>query len=92
MGMPPDMIEAEARFYQQLQCRFKVGKSVSNLWKRSRGYVQGASYSIEAALALMSVWTRAVEGETRAETGGFLNDCNILSHGEGHEQVTRAAM
>lgn len=92
LGKPEPLIKAEEKFYQQLSCRFKIGSSVSRRWTRNRGYVQGASSSSEAGLALMSIWTAAVEEETKVSVGGFVDDCNIFANDEHHTQRVAAAM
>ena len=44
---------------------------------RGGGYFQGPSYSIQVALACMSVWTRLLESETRCETCGSIDDSSL---------------
>ena len=40
---------------------------------------QGPCYSIEVALMMMSVWTRAVETEADVQTTGFVDDSAVRS-------------
>ena len=52
-------VSAESRFGRQARYRFKIGKATTAVSKtRGGGYFQGPSYSIQVALACMSVWTR----------------------------------
>ena len=41
--------------------------------------MQGPCYSIEVALMMMSVWTRAVETEADVQTTGFVDDSAVRS-------------
>ena len=71
-------ISAESRFCRQARYRFKIGKATTAVSKtRGGGYFQGPSYSIQVALACMSVWTRLFETETRCKTCGFIDDSSL---------------
>ena len=71
-------ISAESRFGRQARYRFKIGKATTAVSKtRGGGYFQGPSYSIQVALACMSVWTRLLETETRCKTCGFIDDSSL---------------
>ena len=71
-------VSAESRFGRQAKYRFKIGRATTATSKtRGGGYFQGPSYSIQVALACMSVWTRLLEGETRCKTCGFIDDSSL---------------
>ena len=84
LGAPKAIVEAEKKFYNQLTCRWKVGTSISEPWTRTCGYIQGSSWSLDAALALMTIWTKTIEAETEVTTGGFLDDSNYFASGTDH--------
>ena len=82
LGAPVYIINAVRDFYGSLQSVFKINGCFSTkLSKRSNGMLQGSSWSLQAAQALLSIWTRALEdisiGETKIQTGGFLDDNNF---------------
>ena len=67
-------------FTEQSRARAKVGRAVKTQGKtRGNGFLQGPCYSIEVALMMMSVWTRAVEKEPDVQTNGFVNDSAVRS-------------
>ena len=71
-------VSAESRFGRQARYRFKIGKATTAVSKtRGGGHFQGPSYSIQVALACMSVWTRLLESETRCKTCGFIDDSSL---------------
>ena len=71
-------VSAESRFGRQARYRFKIGKATTAMSKtRGGGYFQGPSYSIQVALACMSVWTRHLESDTRCKTCGFIDDSSL---------------
>ena len=64
--------KAERIFTGQSRARVKVGKAVQTHGKtRGNGFLQGPCYSIEVALMMMSVWTRAVEKDAEVQTPLF---------------------
>jgi len=91
LGMPECIVRAIQNFYSVLECRFKIGTSVSDAWSRIMGFVQGSSYSIEGALAIMHIWTCAVESESGAIPSSYIDDSNFISHGDGQSQKTAKA-
>ena len=73
-------VQAERVFTEQSRARVKVGKAVQAHGKtRGNGFLQGPCYSIEVALMMMSVWTRAVEREAEVQTTGFVDDSAVRS-------------
>lgn len=60
LGAPTEALEAEAGFYDKLQYRYRVGDAVRPEYRRRRGFVQGCSWSLDAALTIMTIWTKAV--------------------------------
>ena len=75
MGLPNYFVAVERRFYKQLTCTFKVANALCMACTRSNGFLQGCSFSLQAAQALLSVWTRLmetrVEGYYSITAGGF---------------------
>ena len=58
----------------------KVGRTVQTQGKTRRNdFLQGPCYSIEGALMMMSVWTRAVETEANVQTTRFVDDSAVRS-------------
>ena len=86
MGMPKQQLVVEKALYVQSRARLKIGNVVSNTWSRERGYYQGRCYSIEAALAAMTVWTRVLESK-QAVVSSFLDDGNVYAEGSDHHEV-----
>ena len=73
-------VQAERTFTELSKARVKVGKAVQTQGKtRGNGFLQGPCYSIEVALMIMSVWTRAVEMEADVQTTGFVDDSAVRS-------------
>ena len=73
-------VQAERTFTELSKARVKVGKAVQTQGKtRGNGFLQGPCYSIEVALMMMSVWTRAVETEADVQTTGFVDDSAVRS-------------
>ena len=91
LGAPVSVINAEKRFLSQLTNRFKVGAAFSKPSARSNSYVQGDSFSIQVALAIMSVWTRAI-AEAGVSASSFLDDSTFRAGdccgaGEGDNEL-----
>ena len=82
-------VQAERTFTELSKARVKVGRAVQTQGKtRGNGFLQGPCYSIEVALMMMSVWTRAVETEADVQTTGFVDDSAVRSkRGKTRDQV-----
>ena len=65
----------------QLTCEYKVALALSSVSTRRNGFLQDCSFSLQAAQALLSIWTRiletSIEGFHPITTGGFLDDNNF---------------
>ena len=73
-------VQAERTFTELSKARVKVGRAVQTHGKTGgNGFLQGPCYSIEVALMMMSVWTRAVETEADVQTTGLLDDSAVRS-------------
>ena len=82
LGAPTTILTAERQFYHQFQCWYQANGAISaQPCGRRNGFIQGCSFSLQASLAILSVWTKCVESQssTLAETssGGFLDDNNL---------------
>ena len=83
LGAPQKVIVAERAFYKQFTCFYKANGAISSeVSQRTNGFVQGCSFSLQAALGLLSMWTKHVEStpvlqDTTISTGGFLDDNNM---------------
>ena len=83
LGAPQKVIVAERAFYKQFTCFYKANGAISSeVSQRTNGFVQGCSFSLQAALGLLSIWTKHVEStpvlqDTTISTGGFLDDNNM---------------
>ena len=78
-GCDPKVVNAESRFMHNLTSRFKVGQAVSTPSSRINGYVQGDSWSVQVALAVMAVWSKTMM-EAHVHTSGFLDDSNFRAN------------
>lgn len=86
LGADAKVLRAEWRFYEQLRCRWKVHQAVGESWQRKNGCIQGCSWSLTHALAIMTVETRAVQREARVRLSSFYR-----ATGEDHaQQVAKA--
>ena len=73
-------VQAERTFTELSKARVKVGRAVQTQGKRrGNGFLQGPCYSIEVALMMMSVWSRALETEADVQTTGFVDDSAVRS-------------
>lgn len=58
----PTVIAAERRFYQKFQCFYNANGAISpKITQRSNGFIQGCSFSLQAALGILSAWTKFIE-------------------------------
>ena len=70
------------------RARVKVGKAVQTPGNtRGNGFLQGRCSSIEVAVMMMSVWTRAVEKEAQVQTIGFVDDSAVRRNGKTRRQA-----
>ena len=69
----------------------KVGNAISDKQKRLRGYIQGCSWSLDAALAIMTVWSKVMKEEANVTASSFADDNNFMASGENHIQKTMKA-
>ena len=88
------VVEAERKFTEQAQTRFKVGRAVSaESQTRANGFLQGPNYSIQIAQMFMAVWTKAIEAETNNKTAGFIDDSSVRSNDvETEEEAAEAVL
>ena len=91
LGAPEGVLNAGRSMYSQLNCRYKVNKSLSEPCARTNGFAQGDSLSLQVALATISIWTRFVQQQTSPEadfhTGSFVDDCHFYSTGTIRDTV-----
>ena len=85
LGLPEAIIVAEESFFKGCVYRFKIGGALSKEFKRTSGFIQGASTSLESALGIMMVMTEAIEQETAARASSFVDDANFITIGAGSE-------
>ena len=83
-GAPHTILTAERAFYSQFQCLYKANGAMSSQVRgRNNGFIQGCSFSLQASLALLSIWTRYIEDcmspQATISSGGFLDDNNFRS-------------
>ena len=94
MGLPKHIVAVERRFYDKLSCVYKVANALSQVSTRSNGFLQGCSFSLQAALSVLTVWTRLmetrVEGNYPITTGGFLDDNNFRCCGPDLKLVAKS--
>ena len=93
-GSGKKVLEAEERLLAQAKPRFKVGKTIGpSIYEKTNGFSQGPNYSITAALATLSVWTRTMEAEAECKTSSFIDDSSVRTN-EGliKEQVAETAV
>ena len=76
LGAPKCVVEAEKRFLASMTNCFKIGAAFSRMSKRSNSFVQGDSFSVQIALAVMSIWTQTI-AEADVEASSFLDDSNF---------------
>lgn len=88
--MPKPIIEAVKRFYDQLVCCSKL-VTLSPLWRRIMGFLQGSSFSFGGVLAIMHIWSCVVEDEAGVALSSYIDDSNFIAHCEGHIQRTACA-
>ena len=91
LGALAETINAEDRLYRDFKYRSKVGDAISHGYQRKRGFVQGCSWSLDAALAIMTIWTKAAEAESQVEVSSFADDSSFLSTGDNHTDKTVSA-
>ena len=77
----PKVVNAESRFTHNwsIYSRFRMGQAISNLSSRINGYIQGDSWSVQVALAVIAVWSKTMM-EAHVHTSGFLDDSNFRAN------------
>ena len=91
LGMPVQMLRLEKELYERLKYRYKLSGALSEQWEKTTGFIQGRSFSVEAALAIMAVWSYTVEKEANVQPSSFLDDSSAYSRGEGCEKNIKKA-
>lgn len=82
LGAPQSIINAERAFYKQLCAIYKANQAFTqNVSHCTSGFIQGCSFSLQAALGLLAIWTKYIEAtpvpaHISLSTGGFLDDNN----------------
>jgi hypothetical protein len=82
LDAPQSIINAERAFYKQLCAIYKANQAFTqNVSHRTSGFIQGCSFSLQAALGLLAIWTKYIEAtpvpaHISLSTGGFLDDNN----------------
>ena len=92
LGAPQQVIRAETSFYQHFECLYKAnGAFSSQTSTRINGFIQGCSFSLQASLALLSIWTKSIEScessEATISTGCFLDDNNFRTISDSAESA-----
>ena len=55
--------------------------------------MQGPNYSITVALAVLAVWTRALENKAKCETSSFIDDSSIRTNeGSTKEEIIKTVV
>lgn len=62
-GAPSGHLSAARNMYSRLKCCYKVNRAMSPFFARSNGFAQGDSYSVQIALAVVSLWTRYMKSD-----------------------------
>eukprot|EP00959_Pyramimonas_sp_CCMP1952_P108504 2268842-Pyramimonas_sp.AAC.1 len=84
-------MHASTIFYEDLRARWKAARAVGPETKRSNGFIQGDSWSLQQALALMSIWSHALEKEAEVKVASFIDDGNFRAEGPQHAIRTAKA-
>ena len=94
LGAPPGVVNATSKLYTQLRFRYKACNSLSGLHQRKNGYAQGDSWSLQIALAMMSVWDKFLHCnpavDTCLATGSFVDGCHFLCEDTDSDKVVGA--
>ena len=96
LGLPEQILLAERTFYAKLRSYYKLRDCYSAESRRSNGFIQGCSFSIQASLALLSIWTKVLEStvqsqplESTLSTGSYLDDSNIRCIAPTHKTAVQ---
>ena len=84
------------KLHNALGARCNVGRTLSQVFSRERGFLQGYSGSVQVALAFMSKWTASVKARSPEpnilRTGSFIDDCHCLAKSASCRQVVKASV
>ena len=75
MGAPPILLSAMGRFYDNLSTYYKAEGALAGPYTRRNGFVQGCTWSVQAAQCLMCAWH--VWMRNHAHTASFLDDSRL---------------
>lgn len=85
------LVTASRSMYSPMTCRYKVNGCLTNECVRRNGYAQGDSYSLQVALALMTLWTAFLrQPQPELCTGSFLDDCHFAAASDQPHEVVHA--
>ena len=83
LGAPQGVLHAAGNLYMNLRCCYKLRKASSAFFAKRHGFAQGDSFSLQVALAYMTVWTKYMKADPMLDlplnTGSFLDDSHFYN-------------
>ena len=61
LGLPLPLARALRGFYREVECRFALGTTLGEVFRKTSGLFQGDPFSMMLILGLTAVWAEAAE-------------------------------
>ena len=81
LGMPEELVRALLGYYREVECRFAIGNTLGQVFRKTSGVFQGDPFSMLLILGLTAVWAEAAH-RCGCVPHGYVDDLTPTAAGE----------